>query len=189
MILTLDAPPLANILGFLALVGYIVTLLSTILKIVFPQTRKTGISTWLLHHRRLIGLSSFSLSVVHGIFFINQRNIDLFDLTTHEIYFQGVIPFVILILMAITSNHWSVKILKKNWKNLHRLTYLAMFLLIWHIWDKMSGHWTYLTPLGLGAITGISVLFLIRLWIEHDAKQQKIKKKEYQASLLVDSNQ
>lgn len=50
-----------------------------------------------------------------------------------------------------------------------------MFLLIWHIWDKMSGHWTYLTPIGLVIISGITALFLVKLGIEHQNKQQRSK--------------
>jgi sulfoxide reductase heme-binding subunit YedZ len=51
--------------------------------------------------------------------------------------------------LAITSNDWSVKKLKKNWKKLHQLTYLVIFLLPWHILDKMSANWSYITPLSV----------------------------------------
>ena len=37
----------------------------------------------------------------------------------------------------------------------------------------MSGHWTYLTPIGIGSIVGIVVLFLIRLQLERQGQQQK----------------
>ena len=87
---------------------------------------------------------------------------------------------IIFTFLAITSNDWSLKKLKKNWKNLHQLTYLVIFLMPWHILDKMSGHWSYLTPLGvLLAITTV-ILFFIRKWVEsleakrkQEAKQQK----------------
>jgi sulfoxide reductase heme-binding subunit YedZ len=41
--LTLDLPTQANLLGFLALFSYIATLLPTILRIVLPSTKETGI--------------------------------------------------------------------------------------------------------------------------------------------------
>ena len=60
-----------------------------------------------------------------------------------------------------------------------------MFLLTWHIWGKMSGYWTYLTPIGIVAITGSAALFFIRLWREHQGKQQKTKDKVTQAKSLT----
>lgn len=59
--MSMDIASLANKLGFLALVSYIVTLLPTILKIVFPQTKATGLPQLLLKHRRLIGIIAFFL--------------------------------------------------------------------------------------------------------------------------------
>lgn len=169
-----DLASLANLLGFLALACYIITLLPTILKIVFPQTKKTTIPKLLLKHRRSIGILAFCLAFIHGFLLVRQRNFDFFDQKTYWIYIQGITTFVIFTLLAITSNDWSVKKLKKNWKRLHSLTYLAMFLLTWHIWDKMSGHWSYLTPIAILGISGITLLFLIKVWIEHHDKLSKI---------------
>lgn len=168
--MTTDIAPLSNILGFLALGSYIVTLLPTILRIVFPKTKQTGIPNLLLKHRRSIGILAFCFALGHGFLLIQKRHFDVFDPKTYWIYMQGVATFVIFTLLAITSNDWSIKRLRKNWKRLHTLTYLAMFLLTWHVWDKMSGHWTYLTPVGIVASAGITVLFLIRLWIERKNK-------------------
>ncbi|BDI19175.1 hypothetical protein ANSO36C_49770 [Nostoc cf. commune SO-36] len=63
-----------------------------------------------------------------------------------------------------------------------------MIILIWHIWDKMSGHWTYLTPISLIATILITVLFIIRLWIEHQDKQQRNAKKVTQPDLVEQKN-
>lgn len=92
-----------------------------------------------------------------------RRELDLLDIQTYWIYCQGIFTFIIFMILAMTSNDWSVKKLKRNWKKLHQLTYLAMFLLLWHIIDKMWGHWTWLTPPSL-LITGtVTLLFLIRM--------------------------
>jgi sulfoxide reductase heme-binding subunit YedZ len=173
----MDKPTLANTLGFVSLASYVVTLLPTILRILFPRTKETGIPKSLLKRRRLIGIIAFFLALGHGFLMVKKRNFDFFDLKTFWIYFQGITTLTIFTLLTVTSNDWSVKKLKKNWKQLHKLTYLAMFLLTWHLWDKMSGHWTYLTPIGIVAITGITALFLIRLWTEHQGKQQKTEGK------------
>lgn len=170
MNLTLDSAPFLNLIGFLALLFYSATLMGSILKINFPETQKTGIPQKLMKHRRLIGLLTFFLSAIHGYPYFKQRDIDLFAPETSWVYIQGVVSFLILLLLAITSNNWSRKLLKKNWKKLHQLTYLVIFLLIWHVWEKMSGHWTYLTPIGLVAITGTAGLLIKRMQIEHENK-------------------
>lgn len=181
----LDTFSQASFLGFAALTAYILTLLPTNLRIVFPITKKTGFPQWLLKYRRVIGLLSFFLAVAHGFIFFKQRNFDIFDIKTYFVYFQGVATFIIFTLLAITSNDWSVKRLKKNWKKLQRLTYLAMFLVTWHIWDKMADHWTYLTPVGIAAITAIIVLFLCRTWIQRQSRQQKHQPTEGKVTVLT----
>ncbi len=172
---TLDIPPLANYLGFLALVCYVITLLPTSMRIVFPQTKQTEIPKILLKNRREIGVIAFVLAFGHGILLVAKRNFDFSDFQTYWIYVQGVVTFIIFTLLTITSNDWSVKKMKKNWKKLHELTYLALFLLIWHIIDKMWGHWTHLTPFGMVGITGIGVLFIARKWKERQNKLSKGK--------------
>ncbi len=170
--LTMDMPVLANFLGFLALISYIVTVLPTILKIVFPVTKVTKIPQNLLKHRRLIGILAFFFTIGHAFLLISKRDVDFFDFKTYSVYFQGLSTFAIFTILAATSNDWSVKKLKADWKKLHKLTYLAMFLLTWHIWGKMLGHWTYLTPIGIVFILVTTVSFMIRIWIETRASKQ-----------------
>lgn len=169
----MDTPPLENSVGFATLISYVLTLLPTILKFVFPQTKKTAIYKWLLQNRRQIGLLSFFLTAIHGYPYIHKRNLDVGDTMTYLIYIQGVWAFVVLLIMAATSNNWSIQKLKQNWKHLHKLTYTLIFMLAWHIWDKMSGHWTYLTPVALAIIAVVAILFLIRAYIEYTTQRQK----------------
>ena len=180
----LDNVTLPNFLGFLALIAYILTLLPTILRVVFPQTKKAKIIQKLFKYRRHIGVASFWFTLGHAFPLVIQRNFDFFDIETYWQYVTGVSSFVIFTLLTITSNDWSVKNLgAKSWKRLHELTYLAMFILILHIWHTMSGDWSYLTPAGILGITGISVLFITRKWIERRDKQQKGKGEKPTAKL------
>lgn len=73
----LDSFPLPNFLGFLALFSYVITLLPTILKIVFPKTKETGIPKWLLKHRRFIGVMAFFLALAHGYLLIEKDSLIL----------------------------------------------------------------------------------------------------------------
>lgn len=183
----MDQPLLPHALGLLAVISYIVTLVPTILRIVFPDIKSTGIPQLLLKQHRQIGILAFALASGHAFLLIQKRNIDWLDLKTSWIYFQGLTTFAIFLVLTLTSNDWSVKKLKKNWKQLHKLTYLAMFLLTWHIWDKMSGKWTYLTPVEIIALTTIIVLFLIRLGIEFRQQEQKSQKKADEKKSLLKS--
>lgn len=171
----LDTAPLANYFGLFALVCYVVTLLPTIIRIVFPRAKKTGLPKLLLKYRRQIGVIAFFFALGHGVLLVLKRNFDFFDIQTYWIYVQGVVTFIIFTLLTITSNDWSMKKMKKNWKRLHELTYLAMFLLVWHIIDKMWGHWSYLTPLGMLGITGVTVSFIARKLRERQNKLAKAK--------------
>jgi methionine sulfoxide reductase heme-binding subunit len=166
----------ANILGFLALFSYILTILPTCLKVVFPSTRKTKIPVLLLKFRRQLGILAFILALGHTWILVIKRNLDFLDLKTYTIYIQGISTFIIFILLAATSNNWSVKKLKKNWCRLHQLTYLAMFLLAWHIYDKMFGQWSLITPLAIISIFVIIVLFLTRRYLECQDKYSQMKK-------------
>lgn len=162
----LDPAPLSSQLGFMALVCYCLTLLPTLLRIIFPHTKQTGIPQWLLLQRRLTGILAFLFAVGHGIVLVKKRNIDFSDSITTWIYIQGILTVLIFALLAATSNDWSVKKLKKNWKRIHQLTYIAMFLLTWHVLEKMMGHWTFLTPISVVLITIIDGLFIWRRWVE-----------------------
>jgi methionine sulfoxide reductase heme-binding subunit len=163
----MDTPPLANFLGFLGLGSYIITLLPTIIKTLFPQIKKNRILKILLKYRRQIGVTTFFFSLSHGFLMVSKRDLDFLDLTTYGVYIQGIVTLIVFTLLAITSNNWSIKKLRQNWKKLHSLTYLAMFLLTWHVWDKMFNHWTFLTPVGLLGLMGITTLFMLRKQIEH----------------------
>lgn len=176
--MTLDSAPLSSWLGFLALLTYILTLLPTLLRIIFPKTQKTGIPKWLLKQRRLMGILAFLFAIGHGALLVKKRYVALGDPATSWIYVQGVFTFLIFAILTATSNDWSIKKLKKNWKRLHGLTYIAMFLLTWHVVDKMWGHWTYVTPISLALILVINGLFIWRRLIEmRDARQREAKKK------------
>ncbi|MFO0170902.1 MAG: iron reductase, partial [Aphanizomenon sp.] len=59
-----------------------------------------------------------------------------------------------------------IRTLKTNWKKIHNLTYLCLFILPWHILDKMFGHWSYLTPFAVILSISLSLLFVTRKIIE-----------------------
>jgi sulfoxide reductase heme-binding subunit YedZ len=152
----------SNILGFVAILSYICSLAPGIFRIILPSLRKNKFLNYILKHRRFLGVSAFLLALNHGVLQIIKRQLNLFDPLTYLHYFQGFSMLIILTILAITSNDESVKSLKKNWKKIHQLTYLVIFLLPWHIFDKMSGHWTFITPISVSLSLLVVTLFLAR---------------------------
>jgi methionine sulfoxide reductase heme-binding subunit len=163
----------ANIVGFLSLLCYSATLLPSLIKVNFPSSRKLKILTFLLKYRRHIGVTAFSLGLNHGVLLIAKRNLDLLDFNTYIHYFQGFSLLLIFTTLAFTSSDDAVKKLKSNWKKIHQLTYIAIFFLPWHILDKMSGHWTYITPIAILLVTVIASLFAVRRYKEKFGSPQK----------------
>lgn len=162
MRLPLESVPLGNHLGLLALVAYVATLIPTTVRIVFPTYKTNDVVRWLLKQRRAVGIFAFVLAVGHAYFVIRKRNFDFFDLNTYRVSAEGLSTLIIFTILTATSNDWSIKRLKRNWKRLHTLTYGAMFLLTWHIINKMAGQWTWVTPIAAVSIIAMTVLFLVR---------------------------
>jgi sulfoxide reductase heme-binding subunit YedZ len=65
----------------------------------------------------------------------------------------GLLAFLLLLPLAITSTRWWRKRLSRNWKRLHRLVYLAAILAVLHFYWLVKGDWrrpvTYAIILGL----------------------------------------
>ncbi len=94
--------------------------------------------------RKPLGLYAFMYGALHFTIFIVdnglvENSLDLMSIyeATFEKRFAlvGFATFIILSALAITSNQWSMRQLRKNWKRLHRLVYLAGILVIIHfVW-------------------------------------------------------
>jgi sulfoxide reductase heme-binding subunit YedZ len=183
---------LANFLGFLSLLAYVLTLVPSIVRVLSKSLRRTSWAKWLAKKRRLVGIIAWVFGVAHGVIITWQRNLNLLDPDVAKHFFQGIIMITIFTILAATSNDASVKKLKGNWKKLHRLSYLVLLFLPWHILDKMGldwERWTIWTPIGLGLLVVITYLFIWR-WIEAWQAQKKraAKKKARQKKSPSEEN-
>jgi sulfoxide reductase heme-binding subunit YedZ len=52
---------------------------------------------------------------------------------------MGFTSFVLLIPLALSSNHWAQKKLGRRWAQLHRLVYVVAVTVILHYWWHKSG--------------------------------------------------
>lgn len=107
--------------------------------------------------RRPLGVWTFIYAVFHVAFYFvkeNDFNISMEQIITKLYLNFGAASWIILGLLALTSNDYSVRKLKfKSWKNLHRLVYAALYLTIIHyaLIEKADPRWTavYAIPITL----------------------------------------
>jgi methionine sulfoxide reductase heme-binding subunit len=109
----------------------IVTMAATPLCLMFPGTR---LPQWLMRHRRHFGVASFCYVLLHAwVYVARQADIGkLIDDAREAGMWTGWAGFVLLLLLAATSNSWSVRLLQRAWKRLHRLVYAAAILSCLH---------------------------------------------------------
>lgn len=84
--------------------------------------------------RREIGVASFWSYVFHSmgmIYTFGLKPQALLSDTSSYIFF-GALAGIGMWLLGMTSNDIAVRVLKRNWKRLHRIAYLVFFLSLYH---------------------------------------------------------
>ncbi len=81
--------------------------------------------------KKLMGLYAFLFAFLHLGFFLADRGLTL--LFDEFNFILGLIAVAIMLPLAITSNKWSMRKLKKNWKFLHRTAYAAGTFAVLHL--------------------------------------------------------
>ena len=124
-----------------------------------------------LKRRRALGLYTFMYVTIHVIIFVDLD----YGLAWSRLYQEviqkprlvvGLMAFLILIPLAITSFDIWKKRLGKNWKRLHQLVYLIAPLVVLHyVWSKKGNILTLqgeiAKPLTYGIIIAIFLIFRI----------------------------
>ena len=114
--------------------------------------------------RRPLGLYAFFYAAVHFLIFIGLDygfNLNLILEATFEKRYavMGFAAGVILLALALTSTKGWQRRLRKNWKRLHQLVYLAAaFLVVHYVWLVKSD---YREPLAYGFAIGLLLLLRI----------------------------
>jgi sulfoxide reductase heme-binding subunit YedZ len=122
---------LVDRLGLGALWFLLITLAMT------PLQRLTGWGGWIAVRRQL-GLWCFSYVVMHiSAYAVFLLGLDmqqlLIDLGKRPYIFVGALGFSGLLVLAVTSNRFSVRCLGKRWKQLHRLVYAILAIALLHM--------------------------------------------------------
>ena len=101
-----------------------------------PLRQLSG-AAWPLRYRRMLGLYSFFYVCVHLViylwldhFFDWQEIIN--DIVKRPFITLGMLAFILLIPLAVTSTKGMMRKLGKRWKSLHSLVYLISILGVVH---------------------------------------------------------
>jgi len=97
---------------------------------VTPLMRLTGWG-WLVAQRRFLGLATFFWAMGHlSVYIVLDQFFDwpeiVKDVLKHLYITVGMLAFVLMIPLALTSTKWSIRTLGgKRWTQLHRLVYVS----------------------------------------------------------------
>ncbi len=94
---------------------------------------------FLNQQRRWLGNVGFFYATLHLLCYGLMEAFEwkaLQQLIEKQYLLIGFIAFCILLVLAVTSNNWTIKKLgQKKWKKIHRAVYLAFLLLLFHIFQ------------------------------------------------------
>ena len=132
-----SADPIAALLDSTGFSAFLLMALSLSLAPIRHTLRLN--TNWL---QRPVGLALFSYGMLHGFWYVLPNGLG--DIDKPFIYL-GLSALGLWSLLALTSNRRSQKILKRNWKRVHRLTYLATVLVLVHVaMNNKADHYLYI---------------------------------------------
>lgn len=170
---TLGPDPIAAIThrtGFWTLYFLLITLAVTPLRHLSPRL------SWLIRFRRMLGLFAFFYGTLHlftWVWLFSGFNVHdmLHDIRKRPFITMGMLGWVCLLLLAVTSTAWAIRKLGgKRWRMLHRLIYVAAIAGVIHYWWIVKSG--VLTPWKVTAV--LAVLLLARLlWAARDSLRKR----------------
>jgi len=125
--------------GMTTLVLLFVTLAIT------PLRRITGL-LWLVQYRRMIGLFAFFYGTLHLLTYVvldQSFNLDAIavDVVRRPFIFAGMLSFLLMVPLALTSTQRAIRRMGKNWQTLHRLVYVSAAAGVIHFyWEVKLDH-------------------------------------------------
>lgn len=88
--------------------------------------------------RRQLGLASFFYGLTHLLIYVfwnygGNIRLVLSTLSQQKFIFLGIGGLFVMLVLAVTSNTYSVRLLKKGWQRVHRFTYVIGPLILFHL--------------------------------------------------------
>jgi methionine sulfoxide reductase heme-binding subunit len=151
------------------------------LRALFPHS---GIVNALNRHRRYIGVSACIYGLIHFSCHVLYQGDwdDLLQSFTKPFTWFGLTGLTILVILAVTSNNWSVRRLGgKRWKWLHRLAYVAAAVLIYHQSIAGKGHW-YISRWLLLWLLILQAARIAKYWAKSSARAKNPQRSREQST-------
>jgi sulfoxide reductase heme-binding subunit YedZ len=129
-------------------------LAATPLRLTFPGN---AFARWYLNQRRYFGVASFGYASAHMVAYLARQEWAVIaeDFATAA-FWTGYAAFAVFAVLALTSNDLSMRLLRRGWKTLHRLVYLAAILAF--------AHWALTAFDPFLAYCHIAALALLETW-------------------------
>jgi len=145
--------------GIWALVALGLTLAVTPLRRILRQPA-------LVRVRRMLGLFAFFYTVLHLLgWAFWERGWSLTsmwqDIVQRTFILVGMLAFVPMVALAVTSTQGSIRRMGHYWRDLHRSVYAIAALSVWHFWLVRAGKNDFFEPYVYGVV--LAVLLLIRV--------------------------
>ena len=140
------------------------TLIFIFLTLSMSPLKKITNSTIWIKFRRMLGLFVFFYASIHLLSYVGlDYRFDfqpiINDVLKKKFVFIGFAAWLLLIPLAITSSDKMIKILKQNWKKIHRLIYvIGIFGVLHFIWLSKT---IFFKPLIFLVILIILLLFRV----------------------------
>ena len=96
-------------------------------------------------YRQMFGLYAFFYGTLHLLtYLVVDHNLEWAiigtDIIESSYIWFGVVAYLIVLALAITSPKWVMKRMGKSWKKLHRLIYIASIAAIIHYFWQLKGN-------------------------------------------------
>ncbi len=142
------------------------TLIFILLTLSMTPLKKITKSIEWIKFRRMLGLFTFFYASVHMLSYVGlDYRFDfeplINDVLKKKFIFIGFSAWLLLIPLAVTSSEKMVRLLKKNWKKIHRLIYIiGIFGVLHYIWLSKT---IFFKPLIFLILLIILLLFRIKI--------------------------
>jgi len=151
-----------SLAGWTAWVITVIVMLAKPLSILFK-----GLFIKILPYRQWLGITLSLFAILHVVLFvIRVGDVSFFfdpgywNFTTFTGW--GVLSFVVMLPLFVTSNKLSMKLLKKNWKRIQLLAYVFFIAVGLHIY-LANGQWYFsLLPIGIWLLLYIIAFIKLR---------------------------
>ena len=121
-------------------------------------------------YRQMLGMYVFFYATLHvlGYLFVDHAgvwSVVAIDILQSSYIWFGLIAYIIVFLLAITTPKSAKKRLGKNWKKLHRFIYYAAGAAVIHYFWQLKGN--LFQPLFYLTIVGFLLGFRLLVWIKN----------------------